>query len=192
METADSGNLVEWVRQRILEDLRNDVLGCNGRVNASSLAKRYGVSRTPVREALRQLENEGELVCRANAGFQRRIPTLAEICDVYELRELLEGYASEKLAESEQAKDTAKELRKYATLRRKYRVANDEAGFRQADQKFHSIICHSCPSALMRDLLQHYLDLDILFTFNAAFSDTHAKQDSDEEHDAIVAAIEAG
>ena len=59
-----------------------------------TLAKEMGVSRTPVREAIRQLETEGFVVQVRGSGTYPRRLTEEEIVELYDLRELLEGYAA--------------------------------------------------------------------------------------------------
>lgn len=64
------------------------------------ICRRFGVSRTPAREALRKLQalNLVELV--PNRGAMVRVPTLRELGDVYQLRAELEGFAAELAARS--------------------------------------------------------------------------------------------
>lgn len=59
------------------------------RLVESQLAERYSVSRTPVRQALLALEQDG-LVVRNGRSLQIRVPTTNEIIELYEVRELLE------------------------------------------------------------------------------------------------------
>lgn len=58
-----------------------------------SLAELYGVSRTPIREALHRLEHDG-LVERGDRGLQVRRHTVEEISDLYEVRSILESSAA--------------------------------------------------------------------------------------------------
>jgi DNA-binding GntR family transcriptional regulator len=59
------------------------------------LCERFGVSRTPIREALRKLQAQRLVVFTPNKGATVRIPTRKEIAEVYELRGELEGFAAE-------------------------------------------------------------------------------------------------
>jgi DNA-binding GntR family transcriptional regulator len=62
------------------------------------LAEEFDVSRTPVREALKQLENEGLVEIRPKVGTFVRIPTRREIVELFQLKESLEGLAANLLA----------------------------------------------------------------------------------------------
>ncbi|MFF5771062.1 GntR family transcriptional regulator [Streptomyces californicus] len=63
------------------------------------LARRYGVSRVPVREALRTLESEGFVVTRRHAGACVAEPTAREAADLLEMRTLLEPLGAARAAE---------------------------------------------------------------------------------------------
>ena len=67
-------------------------------VSELSLAKVIGVSRTPVREAIRQLTVEGLVEQVPRYGTIVRAPDRQELTELYELREALEGYAAAKAA----------------------------------------------------------------------------------------------
>jgi len=61
---------------------------------------RFGVSRTPAREALRKLQAQNLVELVPNRGARVRVPTLGELDDVYQLRAELEGFAAELAARS--------------------------------------------------------------------------------------------
>jgi DNA-binding GntR family transcriptional regulator len=65
------------------------------RLPQEELCERFGVSRTPIREALRKLQAQRLVVFTPNKGATVRIPTRKEIEEVYELRGELEGFAAE-------------------------------------------------------------------------------------------------
>ena len=79
---------------RSYDSLRNLILTYeikpNERINEVELAKRFGVSRTPVREALNRLVMERLLQFEPSVGFFRPKISVQEIVDLYELRVLLE------------------------------------------------------------------------------------------------------
>lgn len=86
------------LRERIVDAVRDSIikgdLKPGSRVSEPELARRFGISRTPVREALRQLDSEGFLSILPRRGarvsqFDRR-----DYMEYYQLKALLEGYAA--------------------------------------------------------------------------------------------------
>ena len=69
------------------------------RISEIQVAKELGVSRTPAREALRRLEQEGWLVLVPRQGYSVRAFTLAEVNQVYDLRIAIERHAARTAAE---------------------------------------------------------------------------------------------
>ena len=64
-----------------------------------ALAEEFGVSRTPVREALKQLQTEGLVEIRPRVGSFVTTPSRREIVELFEMKELLEGAAARLLAQ---------------------------------------------------------------------------------------------
>ncbi|MBW5421312.1 FCD domain-containing protein [Streptomyces sp. BG9H] len=81
------------------DDIVSGVHERGGRLTEEVLARRYGVSRVPVREALRTLEAEGFVVTRRHAGACVAEPTEQEAADLLELRTLLEPLAAARAAQ---------------------------------------------------------------------------------------------
>jgi DNA-binding GntR family transcriptional regulator len=99
---TETQDFVDAVRTTSLSKLvRDDLLGlilrgelpAGARINEPDVATRLGVSRVPVREALRELESSGLVVARKHAGVFVREPDADEIRGLYDLRSLLDGYA---------------------------------------------------------------------------------------------------
>ncbi|MER5806685.1 GntR family transcriptional regulator [Streptomyces sp. NPDC002033] len=82
----------------IRDDIVSGFFGPGGRLTEEVLARRYGVSRVPVREALRTLESEGFVTTRRHAGACVAEPTEQEAADLLELRALLEPLAASRAA----------------------------------------------------------------------------------------------
>ncbi|WP_069884971.1 GntR family transcriptional regulator [Streptomyces luteocolor] len=83
----------------IRDDIVSGVYERGGRLTEDLLARRYGVSRVPVREALRTLEAEGFVVTRRHAGACVAEPTEEEAADLLEIRLLLEPLAAARAAQ---------------------------------------------------------------------------------------------
>lgn len=92
------------LRQQVLDELRQSII--SGRLNPGDrliereLISMMGVSRTVIREALRQLETEGLVAMIPNKGPVVRSLTLEEAKDLYAIRSVLEGLAARLFVES--------------------------------------------------------------------------------------------
>lgn len=91
-------SLAKLVRDDMLGLILKGVLTPGQRINEPDVAARLGVSRVPVREALRELESSGLVVARKHAGVFVRQLAAPEIRDLYQLRALLDGFAGREAA----------------------------------------------------------------------------------------------
>jgi DNA-binding GntR family transcriptional regulator len=91
-------SLAKLVRDDMLGLILKGVLSPGQRINEPDVASRLGVSRVPVREALRELESSGLVVARKHSGVFVRELAEPEIRDLYQMRALLDGYAGQQAA----------------------------------------------------------------------------------------------
>ena len=86
------------LRERIVDAIRNAIIKgerkAGERVSEPEIARRFGISRTPVREALRQLDSEGFLQVTPRRGARVSKLTEKDVNEYYELKSLLEGCAA--------------------------------------------------------------------------------------------------
>ncbi|MFE0645464.1 GntR family transcriptional regulator [Streptomyces sp. NPDC058877] len=83
----------------IRDDIVSGLFERGSRLTEEQLARRYGVSRVPVREALRTLESEGFVVTRRHAGAHVAEPTEQEAADLLDMRALLEPLGAARAAQ---------------------------------------------------------------------------------------------
>lgn len=93
---SDSGQLektplYEQAYQAILRDILAGSLGPGQRLTDTMLAERLGISRTPIREAIRRLENEGILIGQLNRGVWVFRPTVEDVLEIYAIRASVEA-----------------------------------------------------------------------------------------------------
>jgi len=85
------------IRQDIYERIRDDItygrLMPGERLTENKLSNIYSVSRSPIREALRQLESEGLISFERNKGIEVSKLSVKQMEEIYDIRSLLEGYA---------------------------------------------------------------------------------------------------
>lgn len=104
-----------------------------------TLANRLGVSRTPIREAIRKLEHEGLVVMIPRKGAQVSKITVQELNDVLEIRKSLELLAAERASEritNEEVEALAEAEKKFADLI----DSQDLTALAEADVAFHDVI----------------------------------------------------
>ncbi|MFC6234774.1 GntR family transcriptional regulator [Leucobacter soli] len=118
----------------------------------TALAEEFAVSRTPIREALKQLEREGLVEIRPRVGTFVRKPTRKEIFELFELKESLEGLAASLLAR----RGDVPELRSLA-----HNVENEREAVRAGDRTAYATLVHDFHRTLVtgadnRKLGEHY------------------------------------
>lgn len=169
-----------FIRERILSNVRSQES-----LSELNLASALGMSRTPVREALKRLENEGILVSYGKRGTFVNVPTLQEIKDIYEVRMLLEAGAA-KLA----AKNIDKnELRNFKKLFESFQNGKGKGDFVKLGGDFHFFIIDSMKNRQLKEILMNiYAKLEI----SRISSYVVRRMEAVEEHLAIVRALESG
>ena len=95
--------LADEVYRQVLDAVLARVLRPGERIVQDRIAQEINVSRTPVREALLHLEQEGILARTGAAGFTVRGISETEVRDIYQAREAIEGYAVRVVAEQRSA-----------------------------------------------------------------------------------------
>ncbi|HTP70718.1 MAG TPA: GntR family transcriptional regulator [Burkholderiaceae bacterium] len=91
-------SLASLVRDDVLRAIARGELAPGQRINEPDVAARLGVSRVPVREALRELTSSGLVAARKHAGVFVRVLSPKEVADLYDLRSVLDGHAGARVA----------------------------------------------------------------------------------------------
>lgn len=181
-----------FARDQILLDVSKGHFLPGDKLMTVALAKRYQISRTPIREALIQLEREGVVESSVNAGYQLKLFSLEEICDIYEIRELLEGMAVEKLAKKGIAPEQLEKLHKSCLACQNAETIEQRDA---ADRDFHGMICDFVGSEILCSIIHNYLVLSASFNvarhMHSVYSFSNGR-DIHREHSLIVDAITAG
>jgi DNA-binding GntR family transcriptional regulator len=152
----------------------------------TALASWYKVSRTPVREALSRLEQDG-LVERSDRGLIVRRRSPEEIIDIYETRIALEATAGRMAAERRSDHDI-RILRRL--IQRSRDVAADDDQKADLNREFHHAIWHASHNESLRDLLTR-LDLHLARYPATTLSYPNRWEEAKAEHTALVDAVEA-
>lgn len=175
------------IRQRILAG----AYGPGYRLTIDVLAREFGVSHVPVREAIRRLEAEGWVIYQHNAG-----PRVSPIDDeswqgAMETLALLEGYATTLAAPSIDDSDLDR-LRELNATMDEAIAALDVLRFARLNREFHSVIYIRCPNGYLVDRINETLDrLDAIRVTVFTYVPQRCKQ-AVREHEELILAISRG
>ncbi|BAQ68158.1 GntR family transcriptional regulator [Rhodovulum sulfidophilum] len=171
----------------ILEAIDVGVYRPGDRLVESELAERFGVSRTPIREALQRLETQS-LLSRDGRSLIVSSLTHDQMAELYVVRAELEGLAA-RLASRHATAEEIRVLR--GMVEDDFKLLNDPAALARANRRFHKQIHLASHN---RYLVQQ---LDLVHRTMALMATTSLAvdgrgRDALSEHDALVCAIEAG
>ncbi len=151
------------VRGRVFHKIRDNILEgkyqTGEEIRETKIAGELGVSRTPVREAIRQLELEGLVSANPNKGAVVTGISPQDIEDIYSIRTLIEGLASRWAAHKISAKDL-KELEDIVNLTEFYLSRGETEDLHLLDNRFHEILYESSHSKPLQHILSpfhHYV-----------------------------------
>lgn len=173
------------------------------RVSEAGLAEMLGISRTPIRQALPVLAQEGLLTAHDTRGYVVRGFTQAEIHDAVELRGMLEGFAVRRLIERGPSKKLLRSLHDALEegdrlLQKRSVLSTDEALYAEINRQFHGAIVEECGSSLVSAALDRNARIPFTAPQAVAFRSANLEEVYDllfyahRQHHDIVRAIEAG
>ena len=173
------------------------------RVREVELAAKLGVSRTPVRESLPILAQEGLLAELDTRGFVVRAFTAQEIMDAIDVRGALEGLAARMLAEQGPSRRVIQSLHEClregdAIFGKGHLLESDEARYGDMNKQFHSLIVQGTGSKVVSDALERNGHIPFASAHAIAFDKIDLPRMyshllySHRQHHAIVQALENG
>ncbi len=157
------------------------------RINEVALARRFNVSRTPLREALNRLMVEGFLVRTANKGFVRRALDPKEIYNLYELRRIMET-AVVHLACARASDEALADLLQFVDRSKDESDEDSKAlRFLKLDEEFHERLAALTGNAEIVAALQN---LNSRIHFVRWIDMQRRRQSTQNEHRAVVLALQ--
>ena len=145
-------SLADRVFERLESDILTGVYARGEVLTELSLVENLGVSRTPIREALSRLEEEG-LISTGGRGITVLGVTDRDLLDIYAIRERIEGMAAAMAAASHSDEELA-ELREALSLQEYYVMRGDADHIKAQDSEFHHIIYRLSGSRVLADTLE--------------------------------------
>jgi DNA-binding GntR family transcriptional regulator len=182
-----AGGLSAKVYQQIRAMILSGELAAGASVTELGLAQQCGVSRTPVREALHQLELEELVELIPNKGVVILGISPEDICDIFRIRSMLEGSVAERAA-MRGGEEDIKRLREIVELTEFYIDRGQMQKLQMMDGQFHQLIYEMSGSRMFKRVLKdmHYY---IGLTREASLKCEGRAVQSVKEHRAVLEAI---
>ena len=164
--------LLTSLRERLYETLKEDILlnkyKPGAELHIDKLAQEFGVSTTPIREALVRLEGDGLVLSIPNRGVRVTSISLEDVKNIYEVRRLLEPYAVKITARHCGELEIKSLYQKLLTLTE---GSVDLATYINADLELHELMSKHLGNTLVKDILdqvdQHSIRVRYLVESNA-------------------------
>lgn len=181
----------QTLREKILETIREAILKgtlkAGEKVAEPELAERFGISRTPIREAFRQLESEGYLTVIPRKGAVVTSLSERDVEEFYAIKSILEGYAARMAAENL----TAKDIERLETINDRLEQLAEEGDIKtyfRVHNEFHELFIRAAGNEKLLELIGQ-----LMMKFNrlrmASLSLPGRMQISVQEHKKILEAF---
>ncbi|WP_448665076.1 GntR family transcriptional regulator [Sphingomonas sp. CJ20] len=180
--------LVEWAHEHLLSMLVSMEIAPGARIGIDAVARRLGISQTPVREALSRLEAESLVHKVPNVGYRASSQmTWEEVNDLYELRLLIEPYAAGRAAERIDDETLAVLSRMEEEMSQiQPGTGGAYARFAEADAMLHRLVANGSGNRLIADTIERlHVHLHI---FRFLYS-TNAPEEAAQEHADVLRAL---
>lgn len=178
------------VVQALEDDILRSVLKPGHRLDEQALAKRFQVSRTPVREALRHLASSGLVEIKRNQGATVRTLTTTELIEMFQVMAELEGLCSRLCARRMDDEELA-QMRRHNEVCEERARANDHDGFFAANNLFHETIYIGSQNSYLQQEARKLRNRINVYRRHISFQPRRMVR-SAAEHWKIVEAIETG
>lgn len=182
------------LRGRVFHKLRDDILSGkyeeHEELKEVAIGEELGVSRTPVREAFRQLELEGLIRIIPNKGAYVTGITEKDVRDIYMIRSLLEGLCA-RWATEHITKEQMEEMEENVYLAKFHAEKGHLEQLAELDNRFHDIMYEACDSKMLEHQLKDFHQY-VLRVRRKTLNSANRGPKSNAEHEQIMEAIRSG
>jgi len=149
----DSGSHVRDIAHKLEAEILRGIRAPGDRLDERSLAERFGVSRTPVREALQWLAANGLVTLRGRQGACVARLSMSELLDAFYVIAEFEAMAARQAARRIRQEQRGKLEASHEACRLKAE-AGDPDGFYEENLRYHDIILESCHNKLLQEQIR--------------------------------------
>ncbi|MFI3213168.1 MAG: GntR family transcriptional regulator [Eubacteriales bacterium] len=186
-EVTDKFSLRGRVFHKIREDILSGKYKDNEELKEVAIGEELGVSRTPVREAFRQLELAGLIQIIPNKGAYVTGITVQDVKDIYVMRSLLEGLCA-RWATEHITKEQMEEMEENIYLSEFHAKKGHGEQLTELDNGFHEILYKACNSKMLQHQLRDFHEYVLRVRKKTLAQDVRSAQ-SNKEHKLIMEAI---
>jgi len=181
-------------QEAVLAELRRFIttgrLDPGQQIVQDALALQLGVSRVPLREALKILEGEGQVTYVAHRGYFVTELSLSDLLEIYRIREILEAEAVTVAV----PRMTAEDVDRMEAAERDVQAASDIAdviAMTSANRRFHFALIEACGLPRLVRLLRLLWDATEFYR-SVYYNEAYNRERVQSEHRALIAAVRAG
>ncbi len=189
IKTIKHSNLSQRIYEILKDQITNEELGSGERLLDDKLASSFGVSRTPVREALTRLTSEGLVELIPRSGVYVKKLTRKDVEEIYEIRRVLEGLAAREVIPIIDDKKL-EQLNLFLQKAERSLNSDDYQPCINFDVALHDSILKNCQNNRLYSIITNLNTLIHVFRVRVARNKEKAKQ-ALSEHGAILKAIKA-
>ena len=183
--------LTDQVIEKLREAILSGAYGLGSQLNEVEIARQCGVSRGPVREAIQRLVQQGLLHSTPHRGVS--VPDLKDedLCDIYFVRDRIEGAAIHAMVKAGKHQETAKLLREILAQMARAERRKDWNAVADLDMDLHSqIVAASGSDRLMR--MYRTLVAEMKLCFRLLLGGYRGREGIVESHQKLIELIAAG
>lgn len=161
MPTVGSTNLQQYAYDYLKDKILSDCLLEDEIYSETKLAKEIGISRTPMRDALQRLTQEGFIDILPSKGFRLHKFTESEIIEIFQIRSAIEGFSTFLLAQQFNTDKAHQTIEKLKNILKKQEdiVANnkDVVEFADYDTLFHTTLVSFAENSAFNEMFDNLL-----------------------------------
>jgi DNA-binding GntR family transcriptional regulator len=159
LHPAKNMDLRQIVYEKIKQAIVNGIIKPGEKLSEVELAEKMAVSRTPVREAIRQLAKTSLVTLTPRKGAYVSLPSISDAGALYELREDLEMFAAALVC----AHPPVRELQEFLEIFRNMDNNTDPDKYLEEDRRFHGFLYQASGNRFLQNSLQELVDVINLY-----------------------------
>lgn len=182
--------LKELVYLELKHKILTGEIASQTRLMEIDLSEKMNVSRTPIREAIKRLADDGLVKVEPRRGAYVANISIKDMLDVFEVREDMEGFVA-KLASQRITEEQKEELKKIAAEYEAATKKPNKESIIELDEKFHNYIVECCNNETLSELINYVQELSLRFRY-LYYGDFSLYEAASEQHNRIMEAISRG